>query len=355
MSSTFYSLKISDIKRETADTVSIALAVDESHRNHFTFKAGQYLTFKKIIGGEEIRRSYSICSKPSSNEWRVAVKHIKDGKFSSFALNDLKVGDVLDTMPPMGNFKVEPQASNAKNYVFFAAGSGITPILSMVSDILEKENQSKVYLFYVNKTSNDVIFKNELNNLKASYPNFNLQLLYSRENAGDTLMHGRIDKTKCNALHIQILKDVKIDGIYSCGPQEMIMNIKDYFLSAGIPQSNIHIELFTATVDEKAKTESDSAIAVDSEVTVIIDDEPYTFKLNTKGKSILQAAQDAGADVPFSCKGGVCCTCKAKVMDGSAKMDLNYALEPDEVEAGFVLTCQAHPTSSKITVSFDEY
>lgn len=355
MSSKFYSLTVKDITRETTDTVSVALTIEDSNQNEFKFIPGQYLTFKTQLNGEEVRRSYSICSTPSSKEWRVAIKQISGGKFSTYALSNLKVGDKLETMPPMGNFIIEPQSNQSKNYVFFAAGSGITPVLSMISAILETEASSKVYLFYLNKTSNDVIFKNHLDKLKSTYPNFNLNYLFSRETTSDSKLHGRIDTAKCKVLHDTFLSGVSIDGIYSCGPQEMIMTIKDYFISQNVASNKIHFELFTATIDEKSKAEADAHVAIDAEMTVIIDDEPHTFKLNSKGKSILQAAQDAGADVPFSCKGGVCCTCKAKVMEGSARMDLNYALEPDEVEAGFILTCQAHPTSAKVTVSFDEY
>ncbi len=355
MSTKFYPLVVKDVKQETADTVSIALDIPASLTKEFSFKAGQYLTFKAILGGQEVRRSYSISSSPSQNELRVAVKRIENGVFSAYATKTLKTGDSLEVMPPMGNFSVSPTATNCKNYVFFAAGSGITPVISMIKAILESEKDSTIFLFYGNKTAADTIFKNELDQLAAANPNFKLSYILSREESGNALTNGRIDKSKCDTLFNASLSSLELAGIYSCGPQEMIMAVKEYFISKGVNADKIHFELFTATAPAKdTKTES-STVAVEASVTVIMDDEPYTFKLNTVGKSILQAAQDAGADVPFSCKGGVCCTCKAKVMEGSAKMDLNYALEADEVEAGFILTCQSHPTSEKLVVSFDEY
>lgn len=355
MSTKFYPLLVKDVKQETADTVSIALDVPASLTKEFSFKPGQYLTFKAVFSGEEVRRSYSISSSPSQNELRVAVKRIEKGLFSAYATQTLKKGDSLEVMPPMGNFSVSPVSSSQKNYVFFAAGSGITPVISMVKALLETEKNSIVYLFYGNKTATDTIFKNELDQLASANPNFKLNYILSREESGNALTNGRIDKSKCEALFNTHLSSIDIEGIYSCGPQEMIMAIKEYFTSKGIAADKIHFELFTVVAPPKDIAAETSIGAVDAMVTVIMDDEPYTFKLNTGGKSILQAAQDAGADVPFSCKGGVCCTCKAKVMEGTAKMDLNYALEPDEVEAGFILTCQSHPTSEKVVISFDEY
>jgi len=354
MSLKFFPLSVNKINTETPDTVSVSFDVPPSNKSDFVFKAGQYLTFKKTLNGEEVRRSYSICSSPNQGELTVAIKRIENGAFSSFATKDLKIGDVLEVMPPMGNFIVTPDASLKRNHVFFAAGSGITPILSMIKHLLEEEKNSTIHLFYVNKSSADTIFKNVLNQLAETHENLKLTYLYTRENSSNSLLNGRIDTNKCNALYATYLNTIQIDGIYACGPQEMIMNVKDYFLEKGIDPKNIHFELFTATATSKPVAESSNE-NISAQITVIMDDEPFKFQLSTNGKSILQAAQDAGADVPFSCKGGVCCTCKAKVMQGSAKMDLNYALDADEVEQGFILTCQAHPTSANVVVSFDEY
>jgi len=354
MSTKFYSLTVQDIKNETNDTVSIAFTIPTSLSQEFKFKPGQYLTLKMNLNGAEVRRSYSICASPSQNELRVAVKRIEKGAFSGFATQTLKKGDTLEVMPPMGNFIVQESGAN-KNHVFFAAGSGITPVISMVRSILENEKDSTVYLYYSNRTKADTIFKNELDQLAAAHPNLKLNYILTREDSGNALTNGRIDKAKFEELFNAHLNGITIDGIYSCGPQEMIMTGRDFFLSKNVPLNKIHFELFTASPTADDQKGVPAGVAVEASMTVIIDDEPYTFKLNTAGKSILQAAQDAGADVPFSCKGGVCCTCKAKVLEGTAKMDLNYALEPDEVAAGFILTCQSHPTSEKVVVSFDEY
>ncbi|MBI3134978.1 MAG: 2Fe-2S iron-sulfur cluster binding domain-containing protein [Bacteroidetes bacterium] len=355
MSTKFYSLTIQDIKPETDDTVSIAFSVPVNLSQDFKFKPGQYLTLKTLVDGSEVRRSYSICSAPSENELRVAVKRINKGTFSSFATQALKIGDTIEVMPPMGNFSVQASADSTKNHVFIAAGSGITPVISMIKSILETEKNSTVYLYYSNKTKADTIFKKELDQLAASNPNFKLNYILTREDSGNALTNGRLDRAKFEALFNAHLAALSIDGIYACGPQEMILTGKDLFISKGIPSSKIHFELFTATPTESDKKGEPAGVAVEAAMTVIMDDEPYSFKLNTAGKSILQAAQDAGADVPFSCKGGVCCTCKAKVLEGTVKMDLNYALDADEVAAGFILTCQSHPTSEKVVVSFDEY
>lgn len=354
MSTHFHRLQIAEVKRETADTVSIALSLPNDLKEQFSFHAGQYLTFKQSIGGEEVRRSYSICSTPSSGELRVAVKEVPNGTFSTFANRDLKTGDTVEVMLPEGNFTIEATSGNSANYVFYAAGSGITPVLSMVQSILETESDSRVFLYYGNKSTAETIFKSELDALNEAHSNFSLTYLYSREDSGDAMTNGRIDEGKCSQFYNQELTELKIEGVYCCGPLAMIETIKEFYLTKGLLHK-VHFELFTAPETEEAAVEEESVEAVDAAVTVIIDDEEYSFELSTDGVNILQAAQDADADVPFSCKGGVCCTCKAKVMEGSAKMTVNFALDPEEVDDGFILTCQAHPTSKKVVVSYDEY
>jgi ring-1,2-phenylacetyl-CoA epoxidase subunit PaaE len=352
MSTTFFGLPIQSIKNETNNTVSINFDVPTDLAGSFKFIPGQYLTLKTKIDGQEVRRSYSICSAPYENELTVAVKAIDKGVFSTYATQQLKVGDVLDVMAPMGNFKIEPNAANSKNYIFYAAGSGITPIISMIKSILKVETNSQVQLYYGNKSESETIFKSALDSLAESYSNFNLTYSYSRQ-ASDNGGNGRIDNAKCQEFYDKNQTGINIDGVYACGPEAMIMMVKDFYLAKGLPANQIHFELFTATAPV-ANESTASLTAVDSKVTVIIDDEEYTFTLNTKGKDILQAAQDKDADVPYSCKGGVCCTCRAKLLEGTVKMDLNYALEADEVAKGFILTCQSHPTSERVIVSFDE-
>jgi ring-1,2-phenylacetyl-CoA epoxidase subunit PaaE len=353
MSATFYNLIVQNITRLTADTVSITFDVPANLKEKFNFIPGQYLTLKTTINGEEVRRSYSICTSPSEGKLSVAVKAIENGLFSGYANTTLKEGDQLDVMAPMGGFKVETAVGNAKNYVFYAAGSGITPILSMVKAIVEHEANSTVYLYYGNRSAENTIFKKELDALANAHPNFNLTYLFSREESGDSVTNGRIDAPFCNTLFDRELANVTIDGVYACGPEEMIMCVKDFYLGKGLDSKKIHFELFTTTIPTE-NVAVESGAPIDSKVTVIIDDEEFDFDLKSNGKNILQAAQDEDADVPFSCKGGVCCTCRAKVLEGTVRMDLNFSLEEDEVADGYILTCQAHPTSEKVVVSFDE-
>ncbi|MFT5823896.1 MAG: ring-1,2-phenylacetyl-CoA epoxidase subunit PaaE [Crocinitomix sp.] len=355
MSNTFFTLNVKNVTKVTADTVTISFDLTDDQKTNFNFISGQYLTLRTTIGGEDVRRSYSICTAPYENELAVAVKEIENGLFSSFANNTLKAGDQLEAMAPMGNFKITPNADNSKNYIFYAAGSGITPVISMVKSILREEPSSNVQLYYGNKNSDSTIFKSQLDALNSEYINLNLTYIYSQEDTGSELTSGRINASKCEGFFNKSQSNITIDGVYACGPEEMIMCVKDFYSAQGLDKDKIHFELFTAAAPSESAAEVASGEPVQSQVTVIIDDESYEFSLNTKGKDILQAAQDEDADVPFSCKGGVCCTCRAKLMEGTVKMDLNFALEEDEVADGFILTCQSHPTSEKVVVSYDEY
>lgn len=356
MTPTFHRLTIKDIKKETEDTVSISFNVPSDLVNTFQYTSGQYLTLKEMIGGEDIRRAYSLCSAPFENEWRVAIKQIENGKFSTYANNDLKVGMELDVMNPTGNFVVNTESSNKKSYVFFAAGSGITPILSMMKSILHNESNSEVTLVYGNKNSNSIIFNDEIKSLENQYSSLSVINVFSRENQENEILNGRIDKDRAGKIYDAFLKDTNINSIHMCGPEEMIHGVKESMLEKGISENDIHFELFTVPIKkESTSTEQTSDNPnVESNVTVIVDEEETGFQLNTDGLSVLDAAEEEGADVPFACKGGVCCTCKAKIIEGTASMDANYSLEPYEVEDGYILTCQAHPTSEKLIVSFDE-
>jgi len=353
MSNQFHKLTIKDITKETSDAISIAFEIPSELSETFKFQAGQYLTLKADINGEDVRRAYSISSAPHENEWKVAIKKVENGKFSNFA-QTLSVGDTLEVMSPSGNFTVK--STDSKNYVLFAAGSGITPMISIAKYILKANDSNSVTLFYGNKSATETIYKNELDALANANSNFNLHYLYSRENASDDTLNGRIEASKLSNLYDKFLASLTINDIYSCGPEGMITAIKDFFISKGINESNIHFELFTAPT-AKAESEEviDESAEIMSHVKIIVDDEEFEFDLSSKGKFILQAAMDADADVPFSCKGGVCCTCKAKVMEGKVKMDLNYALDQDEVDEGFVLSCQARPLTKNVVLSFDEY
>lgn len=353
MSTTFHSLTIKSVDKETKDTVSISFEIPSNLTESFKFEAGQYLTLKALINGEDVRRAYSISSAPHENEWKVAVKKVENGKFSTYAQN-LVAGDKIEVMAPQGNFTIKSDLE--KNYVLFAAGSGITPMISIAKYIL-KQNNSNVSLFYGNKTVLDTVYKNELDALASNNDNFNLHYILSREETGNSILDGRIDAAKIESLYNEFIDGATVNDVYSCGPEEMINSIKSFFSAKGLNDSQIHFELFTAPTLPDSDEDSTPLVIGDvtSQVTVIMDDEEFEFELHSKGKNILQAAQDNDADVPFSCKGGVCCTCRAKVMEGKAVMDLNYALDPEEVEEGFILTCQAHPVTEKVVVSFDEY
>jgi ring-1,2-phenylacetyl-CoA epoxidase subunit PaaE len=358
MKPTFHSLTIKDVRKETSDTVSISFDIPDNLKNDFTFVPGQYLTLKADINGEDVRRSYSISSALSEGELRVAIKQVENGKFSTYACNEISAGQTMDVMTPQGGFIVKSDSAKANNHLFYAAGSGITPVLSMVRTVLETESDSEVFLYYGNKSAADTIFKSQLDELASEHPNFKLRYILSREESGDSNTNGRIDADKCSHFYGIELENLSLSGIYSCGPESMIETVKEFYTAKGL-QDKVHFELFTTPVAASetatATNEVDESAEVNSEVTVIIDDEEYSFPLATSGKDVLSAAQDADADVPFSCKGGVCCTCRAKVMEGKVKMTLNFALEEDEVADGFVLTCQSHPITEKVVISFDEY
>jgi ring-1,2-phenylacetyl-CoA epoxidase subunit PaaE len=348
--SQFKKIKVKEVRQETKDTVSVAFEIPSELKSEFTYKSGQYITVKSNINGEDVRRAYSLCSSPAEDDFRIGVKKVANGKMSIFLTESLSVGDELDIMKPGGNFVMDDSSSNN---VAFAAGSGITPILSMAKSALK--SGGNFTLFYGNKTANDTIFKSELDNLKNEYANnFNLHYIYSRENVGDLLYEGRIDKEKCTSLINKNPALLKADGFYMCGPEEMITGVADAIKELGVNENKIHFELFTApTIKEKIVEKAETGFSGDSQVTVIMDGDEFDFTLNSKGDFILDAAMDAGADAPFSCKGAVCCTCKAQVLEGKATMEMNYSLSDAEVEDGYILTCQAHPASEKLVVDYD--
>ena len=355
MTPKFHTLKIAEITRETDDCVSVSFSVPQDLKLDYHFEAGQYLTLKKHIDGEEVRRSYSLCSAPFENEWRVAIKKVENGKFSTYANGSLKVGDEMEVMTPMGKFTPNINAKNEKSYALFAAGSGITPILSIAKTILNEELDSTVSLFYGNKNSNSIVFKEEIEALKNNYlDRLRINHILSRESLGNKLQKGRIDEVKIDELFKTFLNHENIDDAFICGPENMIFAVKAALEKNGIPSENIHFELFTTPGEVAAKDKTEVTLNdVESNVKIILDGDEIDLNLHS-GQTILDAAHEAGADLPFACKGGVCCTCKAKIIEGSARMTVNYGLEPDEIKAGYTLTCQAHPTSEKIVVSFDD-
>ncbi|MFN6036996.1 MAG: 2Fe-2S iron-sulfur cluster-binding protein [Bacteroidota bacterium] len=354
----FHSLKVSDIRRETIEAVSISFEIPASLQPEYLYKHGQYITLKLNIGGEELRRSYSVCTSPYyENELRVAVKTVKDGRVSTYLNSHLKKGDVLEVMTPMGSF-TSPLSGNAKkDYLLFAGGSGITPIMSILKSILHIEKQSTITLIYANRDENSVIFKREIDTLAEKNSN-NLKVIYTYDNTTENIdptFKGQLSIEKTKALVSKILKPTEISEVFICGPGPLMENIKTALKDLNITDEKIHIEYFSAVLDTLSKAESpvSSTSDVKSKVTVIQYGMETQFDLNTSGATILDAALDAGADVPFSCKGAVCCTCRAKVLEGKVKMDANFALTDGEVAQGFVLTCQAHPLTEKVVLDYD--
>ncbi len=357
MNPTFNKLIVKEVRKETDECVSIAFNIEDAIKSHYEFKPGQYLTLRTDIDGEDVRRSYSICAGLNDGELRVAVKKVPFGKFSSFANDSIQAGDELLVMTPMGTFTTDFDLATEKSFVFFAAGSGITPVLSLIKSILETSPKSDITLFYGNKGFETIIFREALENLKSTYLNrFSLIHIFSEENTGNPLQNGIFDKEKVDLLHKAFLETQEVDEIFICGPEPIIHTISDFYSSKGLSKDQIHFELFTSPTQKKSfdDTASKPEKQINANVKIILDGEETLISLDSDGESILEAGYKAGADLPFACKGGVCCTCKAKVLEGSASMDVNYALEKDEVEAGYILTCQAHPTSDKIVVSFDD-
>ncbi|NUO02631.1 MAG: 2Fe-2S iron-sulfur cluster binding domain-containing protein, partial [Saprospiraceae bacterium] len=301
--------------------------------------------------------SYSICAGPNDDELRVAIKKVPGGLFSTFANEQLQAGDTLEVMTPMGNFHTQLLPTQAKNYVAFAAGSGITPILSILKAVLETEPQSTFTLFYGNRTVEAVIFKEAIEALKNRFMGrLSVHYLLSREYPGSDLFYGRITAEKCAAFCKILFNCEATDEFFLCGPQEMVEAVQDTLTDLGADPNKIHVELFQAATGKQAAQAQERVEALPdivSTVRVILDGNNFEFSLPAHGDTILDAAMKAGADLPFSCKGGVCSTCRAKLLEGDVMMEVNYALEADELEQGYILTCQSHPQSERVVVDFD--
>lgn len=354
----FNQLEIKDIKSEASDCVSIAFEIPSTLRNHYKFIPGQYLTLSTSINGEEIRRSYSICSFGELEPMRVAIKEVPGGIFSTFANQTLKIGDFLNVSTPEGNFTNVVNIKAENNYIAFVAGSGITPALSLIKSVLTKEPNSQFSLFYGNKNSKSIIFKEELENLKDQYLNrFSLFHILSQENMDAPLFEGRIDKDKCQAwIKAKLIEPELISKVFLCGPFEMIMGLKDCLPEFGIEKNKIKFELFfnPDTDSEKENIVEKTNPEETYIIKVTLDGKTTEIKTNSAA-SILDIAAEHGLDTPYSCKGGVCATCKAQITEGEIEMKINYALEEDEVENGFVLTCQSFCKTKDVCVNFDVY
>ena len=354
----FHPLTVKKVQPETEDCVSIEFDVPDNLQDIFAFKQGQSLTIRKELNGEEVRRNYSICSSPLEGILKVAVKKVEGGLFSTYANEKLQKGEVLEVMPPVGKFHTTLDPVHKKNYVAFAAGSGITPMLSIIKTTLMTEPKSSFTLVYGNRTKNSIIFKEELEALKDKFMHrFRVYHVLSREITDAVINTGRIDAAKCELYFDKLIDLKKSDEFFLCGPEEMIFCVRDSLINKGFPKENIHFELFTIPGQKKSVVDTESRPVTDegpkAKVSVKLDGIAFDFDLPYGGQSILDAALRQGADLPYACKGGVCCTCKAKLLEGEVKMDVNWGLEQDEIDAGYILTCQAHPTSGKVIVDFD--
>ena len=353
----FHSIKVANVYKETKDTTVVSFDIPEHLKPDFKFTQGQHLTLRKEIDGQDIRRSYSLCSSPLDNEWRVAIKQIPGGLFSSYANSTLKTGDELLVMPPSGKFSVEVTPNQAKNYIAFAAGSGITPMLSIIKTHLLTEPNATFKLFYLNRTVKSIIFKEEIEQLKnVFFDRFEIFYFLTKEQRDIPLFNGRFSEDKIKTLSKHFFDVDEVNHCFICGPKDMIFLISDTLQEIGLSKEKIHFELFFAgdapVVNADAKlmsTENVEGIPV----TIIDGGKEFHFNMESDYDNILDAALAAGADLPYACKGGVCSTCKCKVVEGEVKMKVNYALEDDEVANNYVLSCQSTPVSEKVTVDFD--
>ncbi|MDQ6618650.1 MAG: phenylacetate-CoA oxygenase/reductase subunit PaaK [Pseudomonadota bacterium] len=353
----FFRLPVARVERETRDAVAITFAVPPELESTFQFQPGQHLTVRAVIDGEEVRRSYSICAGTHERRLRIAVKRNSGGLFSNWANGSIAVGDLLDVMPPLGHFHVPLDGKHRKHYVAFAAGSGITPVLSIVASTLASEPGSQFTLVYGNRASSTVMFREELAALKDVHlSRFNLLHILSREAQDIPLFHGRIDREKVTALLQRWIPVATIDTAFVCGPEGMMAEVKAGLLEAGLPEDRIRIERFATSVPmvRHVAPPVASESRTDCEVTVVLDGITRTFQLDRSKDSILDGGLKSGFELPYSCKSGVCSTCRAKLVHGEVDMDANYALEDYEVARGFVLTCQSYPVTDAVCVDYDQ-
>lgn len=356
--SKFHSLTIKEVRPETRDAVSIAFDIPEGLTDSFRFTQGQHLVMRTQLDGEEVRRSYSICTGVNDGELRVAIKRVAGGRFSAYANDSLKAGQSLEVMPPSGHFFVELDAARHGNYLAVAAGSGITPILSIIKTTLEAEPHSSFTLLYGNRSSGSALFREQLEDLKNRYlQRLNLIFVFSREQQDVDLYNGRIDADKCGQLFSRWIDVKSLDAAFICGPQAMTETVRDQLKANGMPAERIHFELFAAAGSTQKREAREAARSVDSavsQVTVISDGRELSFELPRNSQSVLDAGNAQGLELPYSCKAGVCSTCKCKVIEGEVEMDSNFALEDYEVAAGYVLSCQTFPISDKVVLDFDQ-
>jgi ring-1,2-phenylacetyl-CoA epoxidase subunit PaaE len=350
--SQFHSLNIKSIDKVTDKSVAITFDIPENLKENFDFNAGQYVTLKTTINGEDVRRDYSICSSKKSGELTVAIKAVEGGTFSVYANEKLNAGDTIEVAEPNGRFVLEANDAKTRTIAAFAAGSGITPILSIAKTLLEDEPFSNFILVYGNKTLSDAMFAEDLLGLKNTYGNrFHVHFIYSQSQEEDAIF-GRIEKSTVNLIIKNKYRGVTIENFYLCGPEQMIHTVKDVLIENGVKEKAILFELFTAPVETKSDSNTDLPTG-NTKIKVLVDDEEFEFEMSQE-QSILEAALKQGIDAPYSCQGGICSSCIAKITEGEAKMTQNNILTDGEVAEGLVLTCQAHPTSASVVVDYDD-
>jgi len=346
--SQFTSLTIKDIIQETPSAVSLVFEIPVEKQNDFNFVAGQFLTLKAIINGEEVRRAYSISSQPNEPHIQISVKKIAEGQFSTYANESLKVGDVIEVMIPEGKFQLHPNVKGDENYMAFAAGSGITPIMSMIKTVLTEEENSKFVLIYGNKNSQETMFFKELLTLQSQHPDrLFIEFIYSRESAEGAIF-GRIEKSTVNFALKNKFKDYSFNNFYLCGPEGMIETVTEVLSDNNVPKESIHFELFTSnTKTVEGNSEGNATVQV------IVDDEEFTIETDKK-ITLLDAVLKNDIDAPYSCKGGVCCSCICRVTEGEADMPVNNLLTDSEVAEGLILACQSYAKSDVVKIDFDD-
>lgn len=356
----FHPLTVAGVKRETRNAVVLTLAVPEGSEEAFRFTPGQYLTVRAVLGGEEVRRSYSICS-AAGEACRVAIKRVQDGSFSTWANEALRPGDTVEAMPPMGSFAAPLDPANRHHYAAFAAGSGITPLLGIIKTALATEPHSRVSLFYGNRASSTIMFREELEDLKNEHlGRFAMAHILSREQQDLDLFNGRLGKAKCDQLFERWLDVGTVDTAFICGPQPMMAEVAESLQNHGLDRRRIRSELFApahAGQEERRsaprRADRPEATAGLCEATVTLDGRSRRFSFEKGAVTILGAALREGIEAPYACRAGVCSTCRAMLVEGQADMDANYALEDYEIARGYILTCQAYPVSDRIAVDYD--
>lgn len=357
----FHTLEVAEVRPETSDAVSVSFKVPPELESEYRYRQGQHIALRTRIDGQEVRRTYSICSAVEDRLLRVVIKRQEGGGlFSDFANEKLEPGQTLDVLTPTGSFHTDLDAQSRRSYVGFAAGSGITPLISIIKTTLSNEPDSRFVLFYGNRTTSSIIFHEDLEDLKNQYlERFAVHFFLTREARDVELYNGRLDKQKCHEILETLCPVDSVDEFFVCGPSTMIEDVTESLQSAGVDKKRIHFERFTTALarkkpEQRKKSRPVGGQSAQSRVAVILDGMRTEFSMDYDGDSLLDAALEHGADLPFSCKGGVCCTCRAKLKEGKVDMAANYALEPHELEAGFILACQARPVTDRVVIDYDQ-